>query len=98
MLADSLPDRYGNRLIDEWLAMQGRSQEDFSSVDRLCYIGKRGMGALEYEPAILGKEDRSELINIEEMAELARHVLNRRNNLNPSSDINAKDTLNETWN
>jgi serine/threonine-protein kinase HipA len=95
MLADSLPDRYGNRLIDEWLAMHGRSQEDFSSVDRLCYIGKRGMGALEYEPAIMGKEDRSELIDIEELAELARYVLNRRNNLDPSAEINAKETLNE---
>ncbi len=95
MLADSLPDRYGNRLIDEWLAMHGRSQEDFSSVDRLCYIGKRGMGALEYEPAIMGKEDRSELIDIEELAELARYVLNRKKNLDPPSEINAKDTLNE---
>lgn len=95
LLADSLPDRYGNRLIDEWLAMQGRSEKDFSSVDRLCYIGKRGMGALEYEPAILGKEDRSKLINIEELAELARHVLNERKKLKPGSHISESDTLNE---
>lgn len=95
LLADSLPDRYGNRLINEWLAIQGRSEEDFSTVDRLCYIGKRGMGALEYEPAILGKEDRSELINIEELAELARHVLNERKKLNPRSRISDKNTLNE---
>jgi len=95
LLADSLPDRYGNRLINEWLAIQGRSEEDFSTVDRLCYIGKRGMGALEYEPAILGKEDRSESINIEELAELARHVLNERKKLNPRSRISDKNTLNE---
>ena len=95
MLADSLPDRYGNRLINEWLAMQGRSEEDFSSVDRLCYIGKRGMGALEYEPALLGKEDKSELIKIEELAELARYVLNRRSNLNPASGINERKTIND---
>ncbi|MBU4293059.1 MAG: HipA N-terminal domain-containing protein, partial [Actinobacteria bacterium] len=49
-LADSLPDRYGNNLIDEWLSIQGRSKEDFSVVERLCYIGKRGMGALEFKP------------------------------------------------
>jgi len=95
LLADSLPDRYGNRLINEWLAIQGRSEEDFSTVDRLCYIGKRGMGALEYEPAILGKEDRSESINIEELAELARHVLNERKKLNPRSRVSDKNTLNE---
>ncbi len=95
LLADSLPDRYGNRLIDEWLAMQGRSEKDFSSVDRLCYIGKRGMGALEYEPAILGKEDRSKLINIEELAELARYVLDERKKLKPGSYISKSDALNE---
>lgn len=95
LLADSLPDRYGNKLINEWLAIQGRSEEDFNAVDRLCYMGKRGMGALEYEPAILDKEDRSELINIEELAELARHVLNERNKLNPKSCVSDKNTLNE---
>jgi len=95
LLADSLPDRYGNKLISEWLAMRGRSEDDFNSVDKLCYIGKRGMGALEYEPAILGKEDKSELINIEELAELARYVLNERNNLKPGAHISEKETLND---
>lgn len=95
LLADSLPDRYGNKLISEWLAMRGRSEDDFNSVDKLCYIGKRGMGALEYEPAILGKEDKSELINIEELAELARYVLNERNNLKPGAYISEKETLND---
>src|SRR5690606_5466110 len=47
LLADSLPDRFGHALIDAWLARQGRSPESFNPVERLCYIGKRGMGALE---------------------------------------------------
>jgi serine/threonine-protein kinase HipA len=51
LLADSLPDRYGNRLIDVWLARTGRTPEQFHAVDRLCYTGKRGMGALEFEPS-----------------------------------------------
>ncbi len=47
LLADSLPDRFGNTLIDAWLARQGRNPGDFNSVERLCYTGIRGMGALE---------------------------------------------------
>ncbi len=46
LLADSLPDKFGNTLIDAWLARKGCSKEDFSPVDRLCYMGSRGMGAL----------------------------------------------------
>src|SRR5271170_446906 len=52
LLADSLPDRFGNALIDAWLATQGRTPGSFNAVERLCYIGARGMGALEYAPAI----------------------------------------------
>src|SRR5689334_4863916 len=51
LLADSLPDRYGHALIDAWLAAQGRSPDSFDSVERLCYIGRRGMGALEFHPS-----------------------------------------------
>jgi serine/threonine-protein kinase HipA len=51
MLADSLPDRYGTALIDTWLSSEGRTPTCFNAVERLCYIGARGMGALEYLPA-----------------------------------------------
>src|SRR5277367_4175183 len=51
LLADSLPDRFGNTLIDAWLATQGRRPESFNAVERLRYIGVRGMGALEFAPA-----------------------------------------------
>ena len=53
LLADSLPDRYGNQLIDIWLASQGRAPDSMNPVEKLCFIGTRGMGALEFEPAIL---------------------------------------------
>ena len=52
LLADSLPDRFGNALIDAWLARQGRLPESFSAVERLCYVGRRGMGALEFQPVL----------------------------------------------
>lgn len=48
LLADSLPDDFGNALIDAWLAREGRDAARFNPVERLCYTGNRGMGALEY--------------------------------------------------
>jgi serine/threonine-protein kinase HipA len=58
LLADSLPDKFGNALIDAWLATQGRSPESFNAVERLCYTGTRGMGALEFAP-VLGPRART---------------------------------------
>ena len=57
MLADSLPDKFGNALIDAWLATQGRTPGSFGALERLCYTGSRGMGALEYLP-VLGPRPR----------------------------------------
>lgn len=51
MLADSLPDRWGTALVNAWLAAQGRLESSFDIVERLCYVGTRGMGALEFQPA-----------------------------------------------
>ena len=51
LLADSLPDKFGNALIDAWLATQGRTPDSFNPVERLCYTGSRGMGALEFVPS-----------------------------------------------
>ncbi len=81
LLSDSLPDRYGNRIIDRWLAKQGRSQESFNPVERLCYIGRRGMGALEYEPVLSRPDNFSEKIEINELVSLAAEILNERRNL-----------------
>lgn len=50
LLADALPDKYGNQLINIWLAQQGRPQDSMNPVEMLCFIGTRGMGALEFEP------------------------------------------------
>jgi serine/threonine-protein kinase HipA len=64
LLSDSLPDKFGNQMIDAWLAQQGKSNQDFTPVDRLCYIGKRGMGALEFEPIHNLYEEKSNSIQI----------------------------------
>ncbi|MFN3243274.1 MAG: type II toxin-antitoxin system HipA family toxin [Planctomycetota bacterium] len=71
LLADCLPDRYGNRLIDAWLARTGRTREQFHAVDRLCYMGRRGMGALEFEPATLADERDDRSLEVAQLVELA---------------------------
>jgi serine/threonine-protein kinase HipA len=84
MLADSLPDRFGNALIDAWLARQGRSPESFNAVERLCYIGKRGMGALEFRPALNSPSEPARDLEISTLVELAAEVLAERDDLNVS--------------
>lgn len=81
LLADSLPDRFGNALIDTWLATQGRTPESFNAVERLCYTGRRGMGALEFAP-VLGPQARTTAkIEIDALVRLAGEVLTHRNDL-----------------
>ncbi len=82
LLADSLPDKFGNALIDAWLARQGRSPESFNAVERLCYTGSRGMGALEFVPSIGPREKASRKIEVDALVKLASEVLNKRSNLN----------------
>ncbi len=86
LLADSLPDRFGNALIDAWLARQGRSPADFNSVERLCYIGTRGMGALEFAPALGPTHRSSAEIDVAALVELASEILTRREDLGGSFD------------
>ncbi len=79
LLADSLPDKFGNALIDAWLASQGRTPESFNPVERLCYIGVRGMGALEFKPAILPDlAPRRRQLEVSELVALANKVLDER--------------------
>jgi serine/threonine-protein kinase HipA len=84
LLADSLPDRFGNALIDAWLATQGRRPEDFNAVERLCYIGIRGMGALEFAPAKGPPLQRSAKVKVDELVKLASEVLTHRTSLQVS--------------
>jgi len=84
LLADSLPDRFGHALIDAWLATQGRQPDSFNAVERLCYTDVRGMGALEFKPAIGPKARQSKRIQIDKLVELASDILTHRNNLKAS--------------
>lgn len=77
LLSDSLPDKYGTALINAWLAREGRPADSLSPVERLCYIGSRGMGALEFEPTI-GRTGKSRPLDIDAMVDLANQVLTER--------------------
>ncbi len=78
LLADSLPDRFGSALIDAWLAAQGRTPESFNAVERLCYIGTRGMGALEFAPAIGPRRGGGKKLDVDALVALASEILAQR--------------------
>jgi len=82
LLADSLPDRFGNALINAWLAIQGRPPESFNAVERLCYIGTRGIGALEFAPAPTA--GRTCNLRLDRLVELASEILSARSDLHAS--------------
>jgi serine/threonine-protein kinase HipA len=81
LLADSLPDDFGNAIIDQWLIREGRDRASFSPVERLCYIGQRGMGALHYRPAIRNTTRGSVAVDIAALTELAQQILDLRDGL-----------------
>ncbi len=78
MLADSLPDKFGNALINAWLAQQGRPENSMNPVEKLCYIGDRGMGALEFVPAKGPRAKTSKPIEVDELVELASEILSEK--------------------
>jgi serine/threonine-protein kinase HipA len=81
MLADALPDKFGNALIDAWLATQGRTPESFHAVERLCYTDTRGMGALEFAPTLGPKSGKAAKIQVDALVRLAGEVLTHRGDL-----------------
>lgn len=88
LLADSLPDRFGNAVIEQWLMSQGKSISDFTAIDRLCYTGERGTGALEYVPANTDIKDIDESINVKEMVRFASDILDNRKRVSIEANEN----------
>jgi serine/threonine-protein kinase HipA len=78
LLADVLPDKYGNQLINMWLAQQGRPQDSMNPVEMLCFIGSRGMGALEFEPATIKESKKTFSIEIDSLVDIAQKMLLKR--------------------
>jgi serine/threonine-protein kinase HipA len=78
LLSDSLPDKFGNKLIDQWLAHNGRPMGSMNPVEKLCFIGSRGMGALEFEPSQLKTDKNTFAIEISGLVEIAKKILSDR--------------------
>ncbi len=93
LLSDSLPDKFGNALIDAWLARQGRSPESFDSIERLCYTGSRGMGALEFVPATGPTPASDSVLEVERLVKLASEILAYRDGLQTSLDDDSAEAM-----
>ncbi|MCA6486703.1 MAG: type II toxin-antitoxin system HipA family toxin [Chitinophagaceae bacterium] len=78
LLADVLPDKYGNQLINRWLAQNGRVPNSMNPVEMLCFIGTRGMGAMEFEPAALKESKRTFSIEIDSLVDIAQKMLSNK--------------------
>ncbi|MDM8160217.1 type II toxin-antitoxin system HipA family toxin [Labilibaculum sp. K2S] len=78
LLADVLPDKYGNQLINVWLAQNGRAENSMNPIEQLCFIGTRGMGALEFEPTQLNSNKNSFQVEINGLVDIAQKMLRKR--------------------
>ena len=78
LLADMLPDKYGNKLINAWLVQNGRPADSLNPVELLCFIGKRGVGALEIKPPLREEAAKSSSLEIESLVGIANKILNSR--------------------
>lgn len=91
MLADCLPDRWGNALIDAWLATVGRTPGEFNVVERLCYVGTRGIGALEFSPTNGPRPGKGSTIHVDSLVALASEILADRSSWHASFDGRRKE-------
>ncbi|HWR01637.1 MAG TPA: type II toxin-antitoxin system HipA family toxin [Chlorobaculum sp.] len=95
LLADALPDRYGNELINLWLARQGRPMNSMNPVEMLCFIGSRGMGALEFEPAAWKESRRTFSVEIDALVEIAKNMLSRKETFNANLQTDGEKAISE---
>jgi serine/threonine-protein kinase HipA len=93
LLADALPDRFGNQLIDIWLASRGRDRNSMNPVERLCYLGNRGMGALEFEPSLKNEKEKSSILEIGELVELSKKALSEKSLLSTTFSKDEAEAL-----
>lgn len=92
LIADSLPDDFGNAVLNAWVAGQGRSPSDITPLQRLQYIGKRGMGALEYTPATqLRSLNASQQVEIQTLVSIAQEILDSRCNFEVAFKQNGQE-------
>ena len=95
MLADALPDKYGNQLINKWLAQNGRPPDSMNPVERLCFIGARGMGALEFEPSQLKAGKQTFAIEMKSLVDIAQKMLSEREDFGTNINLDEQKAIRE---
>ncbi|MDP1746413.1 MAG: type II toxin-antitoxin system HipA family toxin [Bacteroidota bacterium] len=93
LLSDALPDKFGTALINAWLASEGRSSGSMNPVERLCYMGKRGMGALEFEPSLNKTKESAVTVEIKSLVEMAQQILGERKQFSANLNEDVKKGL-----
>lgn len=93
LLADVLPDKYGNALINTWLTRNGRASDSLNPVETLCFIGQRGMGALEFEPVTQKTSSKSSKIEINSLVDVAEKILAGRQDFSAALEPNEEKAL-----
>lgn len=89
LLADMLPDKYGNQLINAWLVQNGRPTDSLNPVELLCFIGKRGVGALEIKPSLRTEVSKSTSLELDSLVSIANKILNTRESF--QTDLSQKE-------
>lgn len=93
LLADSLPDRYGNALINVWLSRNGRPENSMNPVETLCFIGNRGMGALEFTPPVVKDNHQDQNLEIEGLVNAARQALSGKKEFTTNLDGKEEEAI-----
>lgn len=95
LLSDALPDKYGNRLINTWLVQQNRAENSMNPVEKLCFIGSRGMGALEFEPAQIKSGKNTFSLELNSLVDIAAKMLNERESFLTNIDEDQEKAMSE---
>ena len=95
LLADVLPDKYGNSLINAWLTSNGRPSNSMNPVELLCFIGKRGMGALEFEPVLPKTNNGATKIELSSLIKIAQEILSGKQDFNTNLSGDEAKALND---
>ena len=95
LLADVLPDKYGSSIINAWLASNGRPSDSMNPVELLCFIGTRGMGALEFEPVLPKSNNRSTRIELSSLIKIAQEILTGKQQFKTNLSADESKALND---
>jgi serine/threonine-protein kinase HipA len=95
LLSDALPDKYGNQLINVWLAQHGRPANSMNPVEQLCFIGSRGMGALEFEQPLFSSEKRAIAFEMKSLVDMAQKILSQREEFETNLKGNEQKAIND---